>query len=236
MRNGVLPESLHHRILRGSMKAALKLLLVWSLLAVAVPVSRGNETVYRYRGADRDQRLLENARKEGSVVLYTSLAPTESGPLGQAFEKKTGVKVEIFRTISEKVVQRALTEARAKRFAFDVVETNGPEMEILAREKIFSDFHSPHLADLPAGAIPAHRQWIPDRVNFFVVAFNTTKVKREEIPASYRGFVEAKWKGRIGIEATDAEWMATLVKLWGDGPGMAYFRQLADLKPDVRKG
>jgi iron(III) transport system substrate-binding protein len=214
------------------MNAALKILL---LCALAFP-AWASETVYRYRGADRDARLLENARKEGSVVLYTSLAPTESGPLGKAFEQKTGVKVEIFRTISEKVVQRALTEARAKRFAFDVVETNGPEMEILAREKVFSDFHSPHLADLPAGAIPAHRQWIPDRVNFFVVAFNTAKVKREEIPRNYRGFVDAKWKGRIGIEATDAEWMATLVKLWGEAPGMAYFRSLAEMKPDVRKG
>jgi iron(III) transport system substrate-binding protein len=214
------------------MNAALNILLA---CALAFP-AWANETVYRYRGADRDARLLENARKEGSVVLYTSLAPTESGPLGQAFEKKTGVKVEIFRTISEKVVQRALTEARAKRFAYDVVETNGPEMEILAREKIFGEFHSPHLVDLPAGAIPPHRQWIPDRVNFFVVAYNTAKVRREELPAHYRDFLHPRWKGKLGIEATDAEWMATLVKLWGEGPGMAYFRSLAEMKPDVRKG
>jgi iron(III) transport system substrate-binding protein len=204
--------------------------------AVWLQASFANEAVYRYRGADRDARLLDNARKEGSVVLYTSLAPTESGPLGQAFEKKTGVKVEIFRTISEKVVQRAVTETRARRFAFDVVETNGPEMEIMAREKIFSDFFSPHLADLPPGAMPAHRQWIPDRVNFFVVAFNTAKVKREEIPKNYAGFADPKWKGRIGIEATDAEWMATLIKKWGEPAGMAYFRKLAEMKPDVRKG
>ena len=210
-------------------------LLIACLIAVAGSAT-ADESVYRYRGADRDARLLENARKEGSVVLYTSLAPTESGPLGQAFEKKTGVKVEIFRTISEKVVQRALTESRAKRFAFDVVETNGPEMEIMAREKIFSEFHSPHLGDLPANAIPAHRQWIPDRVNFFVVAFNTGKVKRDEIPANYKAFLDPKWKGRIGLEATDAEWMATLVKTWGEAAGMAYFRGLAEMKPDVRKG
>ena len=217
------------------MNRALKFVVACMAAGVAA-ASFANEAVYRYRGADRDARLLENARKEGSVVLYTSLAPTESGPLGQAFEKKTGVKVEIFRTISEKVVQRALTEARAKRFAFDVVETNGPEMEIMAREKIFSDFHSPHLADLPPSAIPAHRQWIPDRVNFFVVAFNTAKVRREELPKTYQGFLDSRWKGRIGLEATDAEWMATLVKLWGESAGMAYFRQLAEMKPDVRKG
>ncbi|HZO02769.1 MAG TPA: extracellular solute-binding protein [Burkholderiales bacterium] len=216
------------------MNSVLKFFLACVLAGAGA--AQGSESVYRYRGADRDARLLENARKEGSVVLYTSLAPTESGPLGQAFEKKTGVKVEIFRTISEKVVQRALTEARARRFAFDVVETNGPEMEVMAREKLFSDFHSPHLADLPPNAIPAHRQWIPDRVNFFVVAFNTAKVARDELPKSYKAFIDPKWKGRIGIEATDAEWMATLVKLWGEAAGMAYFRSLAEMKPDVRKG
>jgi iron(III) transport system substrate-binding protein len=176
------------------------------------------------------------AAQDKTVVLYTSLAPSESGPLGQAFEKKTGIKVEIWRALSEKVVQRALTEQRAKRYAVDVIETNGPEMEMLAREKLFAEVKSPYLADLPPNAIPHHRQWIPDRVNFFVVAYNTNKVQREDLPPSYHGFLDPRWKGRIGIEATDAEWMATLVKKWGEKPGMDYFRRLADMKPDVRKG
>jgi iron(III) transport system substrate-binding protein len=174
--------------------------------------------------------------QDKSVVLYTSLAPTESGPLGKAFEKKTGIKVELWRALSEKVVQRALTEAKARRFAVDVIETNSPEMEMLAREGLFAEVKSPHLADIPAGAIPRHRQWIPDRLNFFVVAYNTAKVKRDELPATYQGFLEAKWKGRIGLEATDTEWMATLVKKWGERDGMAYFRKLAEMRPDVRKG
>src|SRR5215217_6157318 len=120
--------------------------------------------------------------QEKTVVLYTSLAPTESGPLAQAFEKKTGIKVELWRAISEKVVQRAVTEARARRFAVDVVETNSPEMEMMAREKLFAELDSPYLADLPPGAIPSHRMWVPDRLNFFVVAYNTTKVRRDELP------------------------------------------------------
>src|SRR5919197_5888797 len=115
-----------------------------------------------YRGADRSSRILEQARKEGTVVLYTSLAPTESGPLAQAFEKKTGIKVELWRAISEKVVQRALTEARAKRYAVDVIETNAPEMEMLAREQIFGELKSPYLADIPSNVIPRHHQWVPD--------------------------------------------------------------------------
>ena len=219
-----------------SWKSLAAALAALAALAAGAQSAPSTEEVYRYRGADRDARLVEKARQEGVVVLYTSLAPTESKPLAAAFEKKYGIKVELWRSTSDKVVQRVITEAQGRRHAVDVIETNGPEMEMLSREKLLATFHSPHHADLPADAIPPHRNWFPDRMNFFVVAYNTTKVQRSEIPGGYEGFLDAKWKGRIGIEATDAEWMATLIKKWGNDKGMDYFRRLAAMKPDVRKG
>ena len=205
-------------------------------LAVAQAPRDKNDAVYMYRGADRHQRLVEGARQEGTVSFYTSMATTESIPLGQAFEKKYGVKVELWRATSDKVVQRAITEARGRRFTLDFVETNGPELEMLAREKLLSEFYSPYVADLPAAAVPPHRLWISDRLNVFVVAYNTNKVRREELPTGFEGFLDSKWKGRIGLEATDSEWLATIVKLWGPERGMAFFRRLAEMKPDIRKG
>ena len=218
------------------LRSALAAIASLAVLAAAAQSSGRNDEIFRYRGADREARLVERAKQEGTVVLYTSLAPTESKPLAEAFEKKYGIKVELWRALSDKVVQRTITEAQARKNAVDVVETNGPEMEMIAREKLLAEFHSPHLADLPAAAIPAHRSWFPDRMNFFVVAYNTAKVQRSEIPATYEGFLDPKWKGRIGIEATDAEWMATLIKKWGNDKGMDYFRKLSAMKPDVRKG
>jgi iron(III) transport system substrate-binding protein len=212
------------------------------LLGVLVPAlafgqaASRNDEVYRYRGADRDSRLVERAKQEGTLSLYTSLAPTESKPLAEAFEKKYGVKVDLWRALSDKVVQRVVTEARANRHAVDVVETNGPEMEAMAQEKVLAEVHSPYLADLPAEGIQPHRMWYPDRLNFFVVGYNTEKVKRSELPATYEGFLDPKWKGRIGIEATDSEWMAALVKKWGEAKGMDFFRKLAAMQPDMRKG
>ena len=195
-----------------------------------------NDAIYRYQGPDREQRLLAGAKKEGVAMLYTSLAPTESRPLAEAFEKKYGVKIEVWRALSEQVVQRAVNEARARRHTVDAVETNGPEMEMMAREKLFAEFSSPALAELPANAIPKHRQWVPDRLNFFVVGFNTSKVRQAELPKTYQGFLDPKWKGRLGIEATDVEWMATLFKIMGEQAGMAFFKQLAQQAPDMRKG
>src|SRR5438105_5626495 len=162
--------------------------------------------------------VAERAKREGSLTLYTSLAPTESQPLAEAFEKKYGVKVTLWRGLSEEVVQRTITEAKGRRYSVDVIETNGPEMEMISRETLL-------------GA-----PWSPDRLNLFVVGYNTAKVKRAEIPARYEGFTDPRWKGRIALEATDSEWMATLIKTTPDNKGMELMRKLAALQPTLRKG
>jgi iron(III) transport system substrate-binding protein len=200
------------------------------------PDPNPNRGVLLYKGADRDKRLLEKARQEGTVSVYTSLAPTEGQPLAEAFEAKYGIKVQMWRGLSEAVVQRTLSEARGRRHAVDVIETNGPEMESLAREQLLAEFHSPFLADIPPNAIPAHRLWVADRLNFFVVAYNPRKVKAEDLPRTYEGFLDPKWKGRIALEATDAEWMGSVAKTWGEQRAMDFFRKLGAAKPEMRKG
>src|SRR3989441_5051302 len=104
------------------MKLTIRLVIAcaaaWHAAASAQSADR-NDPIYLYRGADREQRLLEEARREGTVVVYTSLAPTESAPLARAFEERTGVKVQLWRAISEEVGQRAVTEARARHHALD---------------------------------------------------------------------------------------------------------------------
>src|SRR3954453_21155435 len=121
-----------------------------------------HDELYRYQGADREARLAQRAKQEGTLVLYTSLAPTESKPLAEAFEKKYGVKVELWRALSDKVLQRVVTEAQGNRHTVDVVETNGPEMEAIAQEKLLAGIHSPFLADLPEGSVQAQQTWYPD--------------------------------------------------------------------------
>src|SRR6187551_2132645 len=90
--------------------ALLSCLIAASPLAFAQPKQKPSE-VYMYKGADRDQRLAERARQEGTVVIYTSLNLVDSVPLTEVFEKKYGFKVNLWRASSEKVVQRAVTEA-----------------------------------------------------------------------------------------------------------------------------
>jgi spermidine/putrescine-binding protein len=157
----------------------------------------GNRKLYLYNGPDREEKLLAAARKEGKASSYTSLNTRDSGPITEAFEKKYGIKTAVWRASSEKVVQRAVTEARSGRHACDVLETNGPEMEVLYREKLLAQFHSPHFKDLPAAAFPPHRHYLADRFNFFVIAWNTNLVKPDEVPNSYQDLVHPRFAGRV---------------------------------------
>ncbi|MEW6453364.1 MAG: extracellular solute-binding protein [Pseudomonadota bacterium] len=213
--------------------------MLFGLLLVclaALPAQAQTEAIYQYQGADREAKLVEGAKKEGTLTFYTSMAPTESNQLAQAFEKKYGVKVQLWRNLSETVLQRTVAEARARRHSVDVIETNAPEVEVLAQEGLISEFYSPHVAGLHPYAVPPHRKYVSDRVNLFVVGFNTQKVKREDIPATYEGFADPKWKGKLAIEATDQEWLGAIVKYWGEERAMTFFRKLAVLKPEMRKG
>jgi iron(III) transport system substrate-binding protein len=187
--------------------------------------------------ADREQFLLQGAKKEGEVVVYTSLISEDLTALSSAFEKRYGVKVKGWRAGSEKVLQRTITEARAGRHDADVIETNGPELESLYREKLLQPVKSPHLKDLMPQAIRPHGQWVGTRINMFVHTYNTQLVKKEELPKSYADLANPRWKGRLGIEAEDEDWFAMAVKEQGEEAGLRTFREIARVNGfSVRKG
>ncbi len=195
-----------------------------------------NTRVYQYREADRDAQLVAKAKQEGTLTLYTSMQIGDSRPIAEAFEKKYGVRVALWRASGEKVAQRVITEARGGRNDVDVVETDGAQMEILHREKQLAPFFSPFVKDIPAAIVPTHGEYVPTRLTLYVVAFNTKLVPAQDIPNSYEDLLQPKWAGRVGIEAADVAWFAAVAKSMGEANGLAYFRKLAAMKPSVRSG
>src|SRR6266540_4149681 len=190
-----------------------------------------------YAGPDRLQKLIEGAKKEGELNIYTSAQSDDMGALVGAYEKKYAVKVNVWRASSEKVLQRAVAEARANRNTVDIVETNGPEMESLHREKVLQQVKSPHHADLIAPAIRPHGEWVGTRLNVFVQAYNTKAVKKEELPKTWEDLLDPKWKGRLGIEQEDSDWLAGMFDEIGEAKGTKLFKEIvARNGMSVRKG
>jgi iron(III) transport system substrate-binding protein len=191
----------------------------------------------QYTGADRLQKLTDGAKKEGALAIYTSAQSDDMGPLVAAYEKKYGVKAEVWRAGSEKVLQRAITEARGNRHTVDIVETNGPELESLSREKILQAVKSPHHANLMKEAIRPHGEWVGTRLNVFVQGYNTKLVKKEELPKTWEDLLNPRWKGRLGIEAEDQDWLAGVANILGEAKGTKLFKDIVAANGiSVRKG
>lgn len=194
-------------------------------------------TLSALKGPERLQRLVEGAKKEGLVSIYTSMPVDDITALTSAFEQKYGVKSKVWRSGSEKILQRGLLEAKASRYEVDVFETNGPEMEVLSREKILQQSNAPGLADLIPQAIPPHREWIATRLNIFTCAYNTKLVRKEDLPKTYADLLDPKWKGKLAVEAEDSDWLAETVLKMGEEKGIALFKEIAKRNGvSVRKG
>jgi len=190
-----------------------------------------------YTGADRMEKLVAGAKKEGTVSVYTSLQTADIGRLGAAFEKKYGIKMVPWRAGSEGIVNRTIQEARANRFTVDVIETNGPELESLHRENVLQLVKSPYLADLIAPAVLPHGEWMGTRLNVFVQAYNTRLVKKQDLPKTWEEFANPKWKGKIGIEQEDSDWLAGIFNDIGDARARKVFRDMVTANGmSVRKG
>src|SRR4051812_8744877 len=186
--------------------------------------------------APPDSAWIDRARKEGSVTLYTSMQVVDSRPLTEAFEKKYGIKVTLWRSSGEKVAERVLTESRGGRFDVDVIETDGAQVEILYREKQLAPLNVPSVADVPAEIVPVHGYYAPTRLTLYVMAYNTNLVAANEVPRNYGDLLQPRWNGKLALESDDVAWFASVVKSMGETPGLAYFRRLAATKPSMRKG
>jgi iron(III) transport system substrate-binding protein len=190
-----------------------------------------------YAGADREQHLVEGARREGALTMYSNAPTDDNAALVGAFEKKYGIKVNLYRASSEEIRQRALAEAAAKRFDVDFILNNGPAMEAMAAEKLLAEVKSPYLADVMARAIPPHREWVGFCLNVLVQAYNTDLIKKAELPKLYADLRDPRWKGRIAIEADDSDWFAGLMGQLGEDAGVKLFREIAAANGfSVRKG
>ncbi len=189
------------------------------------------------QGGNRLQRLIEGAKKEGTLSVYCAMPTQDMGALTDAFTKKYGIKVNIWRSSSENVLQRIITEARGGRFDVDFLQNNAPAMAALQHEKLLQQVNSPYHGDLIPQAVPAHKEWVGLYVLAFVQAHNTDKVKKEELPKAYQDLLDPKWKGRLGIEADDEHWFAYVLQELGQEKGTKLFKDIVNANGmSVRKG
>ena len=203
-----------------------------SLVVLAV-VAAGAMTYSRVAFAQAGN--VDAAKKEAKVVVYGSVPPQSMEGLHQAFKKKYGIDVEYWRGSSTQVSERALTEWRAGKPAFDIAEGNRGVQLIMKDEGLFQKFIPPASQKFPDRFKEKDALITPWRVLPISMLYNTELVKSGDIPKTFDDLLNPKWMGKISIpdptrHTTTAQFLWNLRKFKGD-KWLDYVKALAKQKP-----
>ncbi|MBX9774243.1 MAG: ABC transporter substrate-binding protein [Xanthobacteraceae bacterium] len=182
-----------------------------------------------------DPALLAAAKKEGSVVVYTSTNEREGLPLFKIFEDATGIKVHYVRAGDGMLVSRSLIEARAGQSSFDVIFSHAAHK---LPQQMLAQYVPDEAKHLGASARDPNRRWHGVYANYNAPAYNTKMISASALPKSYAEFAQKKeWAGKAAIDGTDADWLKGFFLHFGEAKATQIIRgMVGTLNPVVTDG
>jgi iron(III) transport system substrate-binding protein len=168
------------------------------------------------------QTLIDAARREGTVVWYTSVETSVAEEMAHKFESKySGIKVEVNRTGSERVMQRVLQEADASVKAVDVIHTSdaGNFVDLKARN-LLAKYTPSAVERYPASFKNSDSFYFVWRSSMSVPAYNPKLLAAQDIPHSWQDLLDPRWKGKMvsahpSYSGTIMTWEAAVTELYG---------------------
>ena len=185
--------------------------------------------------SDHTRRLIEGAKKEGKLVWYTALSIQDAEVLTKRFEQLYPfVKTETLRLVTDALLTKILTEARAGVFNADVIEIPGIAGNIVKKEGLLEKYASPEAKAYPASMKDSDGTWTSFFIHTLVLVYNTQLVKKEELPRSYEQLINPKWKQKIALRDEDFETFGMMLKVMGREKGLNFMRRLSAQGVELR--
>lgn len=185
-----------------------------------------------------DSPVVQAARKEGEIVWYTTMSLDQSKQFMDRFVKKYPfIKPSIFRSGGGAVLNRVLSEAKAGKNFFDVVNGNGELVLPLTEINVLAPYLSTERRMIPADLKDEKGYWTSVYVNSIVLGYNKNLVKPDVLPRSYDDLLHPRWKGRkISLDDSYTTFLQGLISAWGQTKAVTFLKRLAEQEPVVMRG
>lgn len=209
--------------------------LIFCMAAAILLVSRA--VAWGGEADSRSAALVEAAKKEGKMVFYTSVETEFARVLTAAFEAKYPfLKTDIFRSNHERIFSRLNVERKTGNFAADVLSVGEFETYHMKKRGLLAPYKSPQAAVYPDGFKDPDGYWTDFYDNLIVTAYNTTRVKRDELPKSYEDLLQPRWRRRMVLDRNEDRWFANMLHIMGEKRGMEFMQALAKQEVHIRSG
>jgi len=188
--------------------------------------------------AETLEEIHKKALKEGGTLnFYGTLAQINAEKILPVFEKQfPGIKINHVDATSDKLVARAVTEARGGKTLGDVLQIPLENVIQAHDQGLLLETNLPEAAEYPAGLHGSF--WIASDLQYFIAAWNTNLVKKAEEPKSYDDFLQPRWKNRMIAEPRDLEMLLAFAKyrFKSDEKAIDYWKKIAAQNVEFHKG
>lgn len=206
---------------------------VWLLAGSADLCGQTTEAKLSWLGSlsplERQSRLAEAARNEGEIVAYGNLDVTAAKTLADGFMKKYSfVKARVVHFSGAAIITRVESEARAGKVFSDVIDSGQLGMLALTDKKIMARYRSPQREFYREGFKDKDGYWTAYMNNVMVTAYNTKKVKKEELPNRLEDLLNPRWKGKLAMDTQSYVWFGAILQYLGEEAGLRFMKKLSE--------
>lgn len=213
----------------GKLSVLTAHIAIFIFVAFVVPASPQTESL---------EEVYKKALKEGGTLnFYGTLAQINAEKILPVFEKRfPGTKINHVDATSDKLVARAVTEARGGKTLGDVLQIPLENVVQAFEQGLLLEQAIPESKEYPEGM--KGNFWLASDLQFFIVAWNTKLVKKEEEPKQFDDFADPKWKNRIIAEPRDLELLMALAKykFKSDEKAIALLKKIAANNVEFHSG
>ena len=158
--------------------------------------------------------LIEAAKKEREVVLYTTTNLEEASAMSGHFKTKYPfLDVNVNRAEGERIVTKVLQETRAKKSLVDVLQTPAFYLHALRKRGIVGEYASTENPFFPHN-FKEEKYWITTYYNPYVVLYNTKLVSAHSLPKRYEDLLSPFWKNKMILEKDKIDWFTAMLTFW----------------------
>jgi len=201
--------------------------MVFLLAALVTAVCFSPDAGAQSQAKDR-AKLVEDAKKEGKVLVYVSSNASDAKALEAAFEKKYPfINMEFYSSGKDALLTRYLLEARTGTYLADVYQSSVFPIMNLVEKGLLAKYYSPERDAYIDGLRDKDGYWNATYLNAVTMAYNSRLLKPEEVPNSYQELLLPKWKGRMGFVLSHTEWYFAMLQWMGEDKGRQYMEALS---------
>jgi len=176
--------------------------------------------------------LYEKAKAEGNVLAAAGMPPKTLKALQNGFNKRfPGVNSKIIPSTGSNASTRILTETKVGNATIGVAQATTSSGQVLVDAGLVSSFDYSKAFGIPQKGILFGNRFVPWFDLVYVMAYNTKKLKREEVPTTWEGMLDPKWKGRKLVMISRGHPFQYLPKVWGEEKVMEFAKQIKAQDP-----